>query len=107
MSKFKMSSVEKEFLEKYGRLDWDCSDEQTSDEEKAKEGKRYEGHVVLMNLKGGLMQILTCKVLKVTKEGFLVEPYSMSGVASEEEDEAIDYDEPIPFRKFFHVFLQK
>ena len=102
-----MTSVENEFLEKYGRLDWDCSDENISDEEKAKEGKRYEGHVVLMNMNGELMQTLTCKVLKVTKEGFLVDPYGMSGLASEEEEEPINYEEPIPFSKFFHVFLQK
>ena len=102
-----MTSVEKEFLEKYGRLDWDCSDENISDEEKAKEGKRYEGHVVMMNMNGELMQVLTCKVLKVTKEGFLVDPYGMSGLASEEEEESIDYEKPIPFSKFFHVFLQK
>ena len=101
------SDVGNEFLEKYGRLDWDCDDENISDEEKAKEGKRYEGHVVMMNMNGPNMQILTCKVLKVTKEGFLVEPYSISGLASEEEEEGLDLQKPIPFSKFFHVFLQK
>lgn len=100
------SSAEKEFQEKYGRLDWNCSDENISDEQKAKEGKRYEGHGVLINMKGPRMSTLACKVLKVNKEGFLVEPYSISGLSSEKE-EPIDYDKPIPFNKLSHVFLQK
>ena len=40
--------TQKEFLKKYGRLDWGC--QEPTNEEKAKAGKRYEGHSILMNL---------------------------------------------------------
>ena len=93
--------IQKEFLSKYGRLDWSCEEE--NDEDLAKAGKRYEGHQILMNLKSS--HILNCKVIKVSKEGFLVEPYDISGF-SDSEPEQFDYTLPIPYNKFYHVFLQ-
>ena len=84
-----------------GRLDWDCSEK--TDEDKAKAGKRYEGKHVLINLESG--SILDCKVLEVSINGFLVEPYSISGLADNDDDDEFDWDMPIPYSKFFHVFL--
>ena len=95
-----LNEIKKEFLKKYGRLDWDCSE--ITNEEKAKSGKRYEGLQVLMNLRSS--HILTCNVIKVTQEGFLVEPINISGF-TEEEPEKFDWKQPIPFSKFYHIFL--
>ena len=92
----------KVFLKKYGRLDWAC--EESTNAELAKAGKRYEGHKILMNLHSS--HILNCKVIQVTEEGFLVEPYDISGF-TDKSPEKFDYKKPIPFSKFYHVFLQK
>ena len=92
--------IQKEFLSKYGRLDWGC--EEQTPEDLAKAGKRYEGHQILMNLKSS--HILNCKVIKVSEEGFLVEAYDISGF-SDSEPEKFDYSKPIPYSKFYHVFL--
>ena len=92
--------VQKEFLRKYGRLDWGC--EEPTNKEKAKAGKRYEGHQVLMNLRSS--HILNCKVIKVTEQGFLVKPLDLSGF-TDSEPEHFDYSKPIPFDRFYHVFL--
>ena len=101
-----MESKKKELLEKYGRLDWDVSG--ATNEEKAKEGKRYEGLPILMNLENG--NILTCNVIEVSEKGFLVEPLSISSLmkddSDDENEDKINYNEPIPFDKFFHVFLR-
>ena len=93
--------TQKEFLKKYGRLDWGC--QEPTNEEKAKAGKRYEGHSILMNLNSS--HILSCKVIEVSEEGFLVEPYNISGF-TDKEPEKFNYNKPIPFNKFYHVFLQ-
>ena len=92
--------IKKEFLSKYGRIDWSCEEKTTKD--LAKAGKRYEGHQILMNLKSS--HILNCKVIKVSEEGFLVEAYDISGF-SDSEPEKFDYSKPIPYSKFYHVFL--
>ena len=92
--------IQKEFLSKYGRLDWGC--EEDTPEALAKAGKRYEGHRILMNLHSS--HILNCKVIKVSEEGFLVEPYDISGF-SDAEPEKFNYSKPIPYSKFYHVFL--
>ena len=102
-----MQAKKQELLEKYGRLDWDVSG--STNEEKAKEGKRYEGLPILMNLENG--SILSCDVIEVTEKGFLVKPLSISGLMKDDDDDdddadSIDYEEPIPFDKFFHVFLR-
>ena len=55
-----------------------------------------------MNLRSS--QILTCNVIKVTEEGFLVEPLNISGF-TDEEPEKFDWKQPIPFNKFYHIFL--
>ena len=93
--------IQKEFLSKYGRLDWGC--EEQTPEDLAKAGKRYEGHQILMNLKSN--HILNCKVIKVSEKGFLVEAYNISGF-SESEPEKFDYSKPIPYSKFYHIFLE-
>ena len=49
---------------------------------------------------------MNCKVIQVTEEGFLVEPYDISGF-TDKSPEKFDYKKPIPFSKFYHVFLQK
>lgn len=94
---------EKEILDKYGQLNWNC--QEGTDEEKAEAGKRYEGCNVLMNLENG--SILQCFVKKVTKEGFHVRPFGISGFANETDDDDLEYyiDHPVPFSKFFAVFL--
>ena len=99
-----MESKKQEILEKYGRLDWDVSG--STNEEKAKEGKRYEGLPILLNLKNG--NILSCNVIEVTEKGFLVQALSISGFEKDddEDEEDMDFEEPIPYDKFFHVFLR-
>ena len=98
-----MEAKKQEFLEKYGRLDWDCSD--GTNAEKAKEGKRYEGLPILMNLHNG--SILTCDVIEVSENGFLVDPISLTQMFGDDDaDGGIDFSEAIPFDKFFHVFLR-
>ena len=100
MSGKSKEEIQREFLSKYGRLDWGLQEETLED--LAKAGKRYQGHQILMNLKSS--HILDCKVIKVTEEGFLVEPYNISGF-SDSEPESFDYSKPIPYSKFYHVFL--
>ena len=55
-----------------------------------------------MNLNSG--HILTCDVEQVTEKGFLVKPLSISGFTNDEPD--VDFNDFIPFEKFFHVFLR-
>ena len=94
--------TKEQILKKYGRLDWTV-DEPTN-KLKAEAGKRYEGHGVMINLRSS--HILTCKVKKVTEEGFLVEEASITGFTNAKPD-ITDINAPIPFSKFFHVFLNK
>ena len=98
-----LKEVEKELMKKYGRLDWDCSEETVA--EKAKAGKRYEGLPILMNLENG--GILSCDVIEVSENGFLVKPLGLTMLCGDDDDEdEIDFSEPIPFDKFFHVLLR-
>ena len=92
-----MDKIKKEFMEKYGRLDW--SVDESAD--KVGEGKRYEGLPILMNIKGGT--ILCCDVIEVNEKGFKVKPISVTGMGGNKNN--IDYNDYIPFDKFFHVFI--
>ena len=96
-----MEAVKEDLFKKYGRLDWDCSEKTNAD--KAKAGKRYEGLPVLMNLKNG--GILTCDVIEVTENGFLVKPLGLCMLGGGDGDD-IDFDKPIPYDQFFHVLLR-
>ena len=96
-----MEAISKEFIKKYGRLDWDCRERTNAD--KAKAGKRYEGLPILMNLNSG--GILTCDVIQVTEQGFLVQPLSLCQMGGGGSCD-IDFSQPIPYEKFFHVFLR-
>ena len=93
--------TKKQILKKYGRLDWAC-DEPTN-KEKGIAGKRYEGHGVLINLHSG--HILQCNVIESNENGLLVNPVNISGI-SDSQPEKFDYSQPIPFDRFYHVFLQ-
>ena len=95
-----IDKVKKEMLEKYGRLDW--SPTEGDNEKNEEEGKRYVGLPILMNLQSG--HILSCNVILVDDEGFLVKPLSVTGLADSEPD--VDFNEVIPYEKFFHVFLR-
>ncbi|KAH0786443.1 hypothetical protein GPJ56_009654 [Histomonas meleagridis] len=84
------------------RLDWPCNEKTNA--EKAKAGKRYEGKHVLMNLNDGM--ILDCRVIEVSEKGFLVKPISISGLADDDSEMYdFDYNNPVPYEKFFHIFL--
>ena len=98
--KLNLNQVKNEMLEKYGRLDW--SPTEGDNEKNEEEGKRYVGLPILMNLESG--HILSCNVILVDDEGFLVEPLSVSGLADSEPD--VDFDKVIPYEKFYHVFLR-
>ena len=87
-------------MKKYGRLDW--SPTKGDNEKNEEEGQRYVGLPILMNLESG--HILSCNVILVDEEGFLVEPLSVSGFADSEPD--VDFSKVIPYEKFFHVFLR-
>ena len=93
--------TKQQILKKYGRLDW-CCDEPT-DEERGIAGKRYEGHEILINLHSG--HILECKVIESNQNGLIVEPFNITGFTNEP-PEKFDYSQPLPFSKFYHVFLK-
>ena len=95
-----MENKKREMLEKYGRLDWGPIE--GDNKKSAEEGKRYEGLPILMNLESG--HILECDVIKVDEKGFLVNPLSVSGPSDSEPD--VDFNDAIPYEKFFHVFLK-
>ena len=95
-----MEAKKQEMMKKYGRLDW--GPVKGNDKKSAEEGKRYEGLPILMNLNSG--HILTCDVKQVSEKGFLVKPLSISGFTNDEPD--VDFNDFIPFDKFFHVFLR-
>ena len=95
-----MEKIKDEMMKKYGRLDW--APTKGDNEKNEKEGKRYKGLPILMNLVSG--HILSCDVILVDDEGFLVKPLSISGFDDEEPD--VDFDKVIPYEKFFHVFLR-
>ena len=90
----KRPTNEQEFLQMYGRLDWDPRGNTV--EELAEGGKRYEGLQILMNRNSG--EILECRVVEVTTEGFFVRPKFA------ESDP--DFIQLIPFGTFFKVFLK-
>ena len=95
-----MEEKKKEWMKKYGRLDW--GPVKGNNKKSAEEGKRYEGLPILMNLNSG--HILECDVIEVSEKGFLVKPLSVSGLGDNEPD--VDFNDFIPFDKFFHVFLR-
>ena len=95
-----MEAKKNEMMKKYGRLDW--GPVKGNNKKSAEEGKRYEGLPILMNLNSG--HILTCDVKQVTETGFLVKPLSLSGFTNDKPD--VDFNDFIPFEKFFHVFLR-
>ena len=95
-----MEAKKNEMMKKYGRLDW--GPVKGNNKKSAEEGKRYEGLPILMNLNSG--HILTCDVKQVTEKGFLVKPLSLSGFTNDKPD--VDFNDFIPFEKFFHVFLR-
>lgn len=97
-----MSSQAKadEMLKKYGQLNWFCNEE--TDEEKAKEGKRYEGCHVLINLSSG--GILDCYVVEVTIEGMRVRPMAISMI-DDGDDVDLDCFNIVPFKEIVCVFL--
>ena len=99
-----LEAISDEFMKKYGRLDWNVSG--ATNVEKAKEGKRYEGLPILMNLNSG--SILSCDVIKVTEEGFLVKPLNITRLFCDDkdDDDDLDYSMPIPFNKFFSILLR-
>ena len=97
-----LKAISDEFMKKYGRLDWNVSG--ATNVEKAKEGKRYEGLPILMNLNSG--SILSCDVIKVSEEGFLVKPLNITSLFGDDEDDDLDYSKPIPFNKFFSIFIR-
>ena len=90
----KRPTNEKEFLEMYGRLDW--APQGNTVEELAEGGKRYEGLQILMNRNSG--EILECRVVEVTTEGFFVRPKFA------ESDP--DFIQLIRFGTFFKIFLK-
>ena len=96
-----LKAISDEFMKKYGRLDWNVSG--ATNAEKAKEGKRYEGLPILMNLNSG--NILSCDVIKVSEEGFLVKPLNITMLFGDEKDD-LDYSKPIPFNKFFYILIR-
>ena len=95
-----MQAKKDEMMEKYGRLDWGPT--KGDNKLNCQEGKRYEGLPILMNLESG--HILSCDVIEVNEKGFFVKPLSVSGFADSEPD--IDFNDIIPYEKFFHVFLR-
>ncbi len=95
-----MEKRKEEMMEKYGRLDWGPT--KGDNKRNAEEGKRYIGLPILMNLQSG--HILSCDVIEVNEKGFLVKPLSISGFADSEPD--VDFNDIIPYEKFFHIFLR-
>lgn len=97
-----MKAKKDEMMQKYGRLDW--GPVKNDNKRNAEEGKRYEGFPILMNLQSG--GILTCDVIEVSEKGFLVKPLSISGFDDSDSESDVDFNDFIPYDKFFHVFLR-